>query len=54
MGRFAGAIETEAEGARGCFAVTGSGAWFRSMEQRLELEREREMSCEGKWGNNCD
>jgi len=27
------------EGARECFAVMRSSAWFRSTEQRLELER---------------
>jgi hypothetical protein len=42
MGHFAGAVETETEGARGHFAMRGSGTWFRSKEQRLELERERE------------
>jgi len=50
MGRFA---RVETEGARERFSLMGISAWFRSMEQRLELEREREMSCEGKQRNSC-
>jgi hypothetical protein len=47
MGRFDSAVKRER------FAVMECGAGFWIAEQKLELEREREMSCEGTRRNSC-